>query len=124
MTTDSPMRLISERAVSGTLGVSMSAPPGKTAGEKLILLQCLRLHSARDACEGAKCLRAADYLRVIGLSAPRPSEGPTDWQCTVVFMGSSNYLRSSHTTKQAPTVTVIRTIRSVLLSPVSRIAPA
>jgi hypothetical protein len=95
-------------------------------------------------------VRPDGQTRIIGLSAPRPSEGPTDWQCTTLALlrvcllfsseclrylarvsswrlcswGYSNYLRSSHTTKQAPTVTVIRTIRSVLLSPVSRIAPA
>ena len=31
-------------------------------------------------------LRAANYLRIIGLSAPRPSEGPTDWQCTTLAL--------------------------------------
>src|SRR6266851_7764227 len=86
MTTDSPMRHISERAVSGTLGVSMSATSWENCWGKLILLQCLRLHSARGACEGARCLRAADYLRIIGLSAPRPGEGPTDWQCTTLAL--------------------------------------
>ena len=41
------MRVISPRAVSGALSVSMSATSWEIAGETLILLPCLRFHGGR-----------------------------------------------------------------------------
>jgi len=48
ITTDFPIRIISPRAVSGALGVSMSATSWEKTGKNWILLQCLLLHTGQS----------------------------------------------------------------------------